>query len=224
MINSLEKETLTIDQKNIVEKLKKWDKKYEVGSEMATFFSLWWQNISYYTWDELDNYNFYIRPPDDFILSHLINDDSNSEFFDKMCTSKKERFEDIANFSFADAFNEYKKLYKVKKHTWGFNNRIQQKHLTNIQSFDEEELGSSGHPNAVNAVSKTACPTWKMIVQLGKKTEGYGIYPGGQSGEMSSNYYNNFTKDWLEGKYYKLNYYSSQIEASINNNSLWIIK
>ena len=43
-----------------------------------------------------------------------------------------------------------------------------------------------------------------MIVQLTKKTEAYGIYPGGQSGNPGSLYYDNFIDNWANGKYYPL--------------------
>jgi penicillin amidase len=43
-----------------------------------------------------------------------------------------------------------------------------------------------------------------MIVQLSTPTEAYGVYPGGQSGNPGSKYYDNFIDDWAAGKYYTL--------------------
>jgi penicillin amidase len=43
-----------------------------------------------------------------------------------------------------------------------------------------------------------------MIVQLSANTEAYGIYPGGQSGNPGSPYYDNFIDNWSNGKYYPL--------------------
>ena len=43
-----------------------------------------------------------------------------------------------------------------------------------------------------------------MIVQLTKNTEAYGIYPGGQSGNPGTAYYDNFIDNWANGKYYPL--------------------
>ena len=40
-----------------------------------------------------------------------------------------------------------------------------------------------------------------MIVQLTDKTEAYGIYPGGQSGNPGSPYYDTFVDKWAAGVY-----------------------
>jgi penicillin amidase len=43
-----------------------------------------------------------------------------------------------------------------------------------------------------------------MIVHLTSPTEAYGIYPGGQSGNPGSKFYDNMVDDWAAGKYYSL--------------------
>ena len=40
-----------------------------------------------------------------------------------------------------------------------------------------------------------------MVVDLKDDTEAYGIYPGGQSGNPGSRFYDNFVDDWAAGKY-----------------------
>nr|HQV06928.1 penicillin acylase family protein [Chitinophagaceae bacterium] len=47
-------------------------------------------------------------------------------------------------------------------------------------------------------------PSWRMIVEMSSPTEAYGVYPGGQSGNPGSPYYDNFIDNWVVGKYYKL--------------------
>ena len=43
-----------------------------------------------------------------------------------------------------------------------------------------------------------------MIVHLTEETEAWGIYPGGQSGNPGSKFYDNMIDDWVAGKYYRL--------------------
>ncbi len=42
-----------------------------------------------------------------------------------------------------------------------------------------------------------------MVVQMTKPTESYGVYPGGQSGNPGSKFYDNFVDTWAKGEYYK---------------------
>ena len=43
-----------------------------------------------------------------------------------------------------------------------------------------------------------------MIVHLTDKIEAYGVYPGGQSGNPGSKYYDSFVDQWAAGKYYEI--------------------
>jgi penicillin G amidase len=42
-----------------------------------------------------------------------------------------------------------------------------------------------------------------MIVHLTTETEAYVVYPGGQSGNPGSKYYDQFIDTWAAGEYYK---------------------
>jgi penicillin amidase len=44
------------------------------------------------------------------------------------------------------------------------------------------------------------------LVQLGPVPEAMGIYPGGQSGNPASPFYDNFTEAWRKGQYRKLKF------------------
>jgi penicillin amidase len=56
----------------------------------------------------------------------------------------------------------------------------------------------------IDAISKFNGPSWRMIVHLADPTEAYGVYPGGQSGNPGSKYYDNFIDTWVNGKYFTL--------------------
>jgi penicillin G amidase len=61
-----------------------------------------------------------------------------------------------------------------------------------------------GWSNTLNAITHNHGPSWRMIVHLTETTEAYGIYPGGQSGNPGSRFYDNFVDLWVRGTYYKL--------------------
>ncbi|MBC7554110.1 MAG: penicillin acylase family protein, partial [Taibaiella sp.] len=65
-------------------------------------------------------------------------------------------------------------------------------------------LKIGGWGNTLNAAKPNHGPSWRMIVQMGKEIEAYGVYPGGQSGNPGSKYYVSFLNDWAAGKYYRI--------------------
>lgn len=81
--------------------------------------------------------------------------------------------------------------------------------LQGIPAFSRFELPIGGDGNTVNAMSQTHGPSWRMIVELSSPPKALGIYPGGQSGNPGSKYYDNFIDDWAAGKYHSLNFMPS---------------
>jgi penicillin amidase len=53
-----------------------------------------------------------------------------------------------------------------------------------------------------------------MVVQLSNPVEAYGVYPGGQSGNPGSRYYDNFVDSWVMGKYYPLHLFEKKDSVS----------
>jgi penicillin amidase len=61
-----------------------------------------------------------------------------------------------------------------------------------------------------------------MVVHLSAETEAYCIYPGGQSGNPGSIYYDTFVNSWAEGTYYKALFLKKESAAS-NDQVKWHI-
>jgi penicillin amidase len=77
-------------------------------------------------------------------------------------------------------------------------------HLTKLAPFSRLNLSIGGGTHIINAATNDHGPSWRMVVSLTKQTEAFGIYPGGQSGNPGSRFYDNFVNDWAAGKYYSL--------------------
>jgi penicillin amidase len=73
-------------------------------------------------------------------------------------------------------------------------------------------------------MSTTCGSSWRMIVELGDRPKTYGVYPGGQSGNVGSLYYDNFVDDWNKGTYYLLQFFMSLTEAKEHTTNAWILK
>ena len=127
-----------------------------------------------------------------------------------MCIRDRvESIEDIVNMTFkttVDSLENWKKENKASRITWKNFKNTRINHLLGIKSFSLENINVGGDRNIINAASGRHGPSWRMIVKLNKnkKTEAWGVYPGGQSGNPGSFNYFNGIKEWGEGKYSKL--------------------
>jgi penicillin amidase len=72
-----------------------------------------------------------------------------------------------------------------------------------LLSFARSGLQIGGGTHIINATQHNHGPSWKMVVELTTPIQAWVIYPGGQSGNPGSRYYDNFVDDYVSGKYYK---------------------
>lgn len=191
----------------ILKLLKAWKGDFTKTNVAAHFYCEWWKNITDLTWDELHMQDYYLRDPEPSVLMKLLMNDKNSNYFDLLNTDNIETADSIVIIAFE------KTLLNFDYQTWGESNKINITHLSNIEALGFNKLTSSGNPDALNAISENWGPSWRMIVDMKKKPKGYGIYVGGQSGNPSSENYDNFIEDWKEGIYYELQFYSDKKEA-----------
>lgn len=211
---------LPSDSSEFIKKCYNWDCTYNKDSEMAVLFEKWWIQIKNNTWDEISKYKKVKRIPDDLVLLELISSDPNSSYFDIESTSKKESAKDIIHQSLKEAIQKLPKPH-IK---WGEINKVDIMHITNLPGFSRIGIASSGHPNVLNALSQDWGPSLRFIVEMNKKPTGYGIYAGGQSGNPASPEYDQFVDDWINGKYYPLNFFLSKSEAGSHVIHKWTIK
>jgi penicillin amidase len=58
-----------------------------------------------------------------------------------------------------------------------------------------------------------------MVVELGPEIKAYGIYPGGQSGNPGSPYYEDMIDDWNSGELYPL-WFMKEQKAEFESDSI----
>jgi penicillin amidase len=106
--------------------------------------------------------------------------------------------------TFQRASQTIKSLDDKQQLNWGKFKNTGIRHLLKIGPFSKSRMTIGGGKNVINAATEDHGPSWRMIVQLTDDVEAYGIYPGGQSGNPGSKYYDNFIETWASGKYYPL--------------------
>ena len=95
-------------------------------------------------------------------------------------------------------------INKTGKIEWGINKDTRISHLLSIDALSRMHLPIGGGTHTINATNAKHGPSWRMVVSLTPETQAYGIYPGGQSGNPGSKFYDDFVDHWVQGKYYTL--------------------
>lgn len=207
-------QALTAAQKPYYQQLQQWNLENSPNSKGATLFYMLWEGLKKRIWDDelMNRADSLIMdyPQDNASLLWMIRD-SAMHFIDDIHTTQKETLTDLVTQTFAAVADSALKLDQEKRLEWGRFRGTDIRHLTrSLPAFSQMHLYTGGGTHVVNATKATHGPSWRMIVQLGATTEAYGIYPGGQSGNPGSPYYDNSVQDWVHGNYYQLRIFGPQ--------------
>ena len=224
LLRNIPAEKLGPAQQEDLGSLRSWKGDYGIDDEHAELFELWWNHVRDLSWKKLRSLPFYSGPPDDYVLLDLIRSDPGNDCFDVAGSSIKENAGDIILAAFTSASAEFDALRKKGSVRWGDMHKVNINHMTNITALSRLAMPSAGYPEAINAISSNWGPSWRMIVELGQRPRAFGIYAGGQSGNMGSPYYDNFINDWNKGNYYAMTFFMSRAEAAAHATNTWTLQ
>jgi penicillin amidase len=140
-----------------------------------------------------------------------MNKDTNFSVADDIRTKgKMETLKEQVNIGVENATRQLLALEKEGKINWAAFKATRVSHLTKTPALSRLNLPIGGGVNIINATSEAHGPSWRMVVHLTDEIEAYGLYPGGQSGNPGSPYYDTFVNYWAEGKYYRLLFLSKE--------------
>lgn len=204
-LKNIKKGELNNAEKKYFDILSAWDLRNDVTSKGATVFSVTWDNFKDFVWnDEYAKAPKPIMMPFESTLLEGILKDTAYKFLDNIETSRIETLADDVTDAFKKAVNELTDIENDGKLEWAKYKDTRVDHLTKLAPFSRKHLLIGGGNHIINAAKTDHGPSWRMVVQLSSPTEAWGVYPGGESGNPGSKYYDNFIDEWAAGKYYEL--------------------
>lgn len=225
ILTLIDNKKLDITANNIHQILSEWDHKYDAESTAATYFEIFKAELYALLWDELDE-NKYPIPDDYATMKYLKTQSDSALFFDIDSTinhiETKKELVSIAFYATMQKINSDKE--NEENLQWYAFKKTNITHILNLPSFSKQIVKIGGNSHIVNACSSSHGPSWRMIVKLEKNIPvGMGVYPGGQSGNPGSKYYDNMIDTWAKGDYYDLVFYKSNDVNKFINKAKQII-
>jgi len=201
-LKNMKEDELNAGEKKYFDILKDWDFTDDANAKGATVFNILWKQFTKVVYD--DEYanapKLIMRPYESTLLESVLRD-TTYKFLDNVETDKVETLGDDVTEALKKATVELDKADKEGKLEWAKYKDTHISHLTKLEAFSSLHLPIGGGTYCVSAVKADHGPSWRMVVSLKPQTEAYGIYPGGQSGNPGSKYYDNYIDKWVAGKY-----------------------
>lgn len=206
MIEALDITQLNPDEEALFGEVSSWDYYNDIDQKGATIWERWWIQIRNMVWDELAEDDNDMPYPFAYQTIHLLKNNPNDKFMDILDTEKIETANDLFLLSFKKAAADISS-WKDRNgdYAWGEYKSTYVGHLLQaLPALSRFDLPIGGNSGIVNATSRNHGPSWRMIVEMSDPPKALGIYPGGQSGNPGSKYYDNFVDTWAAGDYLEL--------------------
>ncbi|MBC7947300.1 MAG: penicillin acylase family protein [Chitinophagaceae bacterium] len=201
----LDESRLSADAKKYLSIFKSWNLRNDPTEKGATVFHLWWSELEKEVWsDEINRSGIPMPWPNETTLIESVTRDSAYRFADNISTPTKETIEDLLVTALEKATVQIKQAETDGKLDWAKYKDTKVQHLLKIPALSRLHLPIGGGSGIINATKADHGPSWRMVVHLSANTEAYGVYPGGQSGNPGSPFYDNFVNTWATGGYYTL--------------------
>ncbi|MEI8075684.1 MAG: penicillin acylase family protein [Bacteroidota bacterium] len=222
LLKNIDDAKLSSSEKKYVNILREWNFRNEITAQGATVFNAIWDSLEQVVWkDDFQKAKSSIPWPESSTLLDNLLKNNSYRFADNINTPNKiETVQDDVMEAVKIASVYLEQLEKERKLDWGLIKDTRVNHLLQLPALSKLHIPIGGGRNCVNATTSTHGPSWRMIVQMTDETDAYGVYPGGQSGNPGSKFYDNFIDSWAAGKYFKLLFLSKE-NAAKNEKMKW---
>jgi penicillin amidase len=215
-------------EKRVIGELAKWDFVADLDATGPAIWLRWLDDYRQAVWDDEwetrgiekqdGSWGFTgnnRREPMLEVLEYITREHPESKWFDDRRTPEGETRDEMILRSFRSAAVSLKKQFGENPDQWAW----KQTNVLRISALSgQAEMGRSGQP--VPGTSFTVNPgggighvgggaSWRMIVDFARPAGSIGVYPGGQSGNPTSEHYSDQIDVWATGRYLPLHAYSA---------------
>lgn len=186
--------------------LERWDYYNNADAIGASIFENWLDDLLSGIWGDDFPADAQMLYPSLDRTFELIDNEPGARWFDRVDTPDTlETMDDIICGSFKTAITKLRERFgelSADNWKWAKVKQTRIRHLVpDFTSFGRSDVINGGGSGVVNATSGTHGPSWRMVVQLDRDWPvAYGIYPGGQSGNPGSKFYDNMIDRWAAGQ------------------------
>jgi penicillin amidase len=212
LLKYLDQTKLNAEEKKYLDIFQSWNLRDDANEKGATVFQVFWDSVERQTWaDEYAGIKAAREWPDESTLIESFINDSAYKFADDIRTPNKvETIADVVLAAYQKAAKQLSKMDKEGKLEWSKCKDTYVNHILKLPQLSRLHLNTGGGAHAINCTKSNHGPSWRMVVHLTDRIDAYAVYPGGQSGNPGSRYYDSFVDTWAAGRYYSIIFLKKQ--------------
>lgn len=193
------------------ELLAEWDRRYTKENERAVLFEAAMSELNERVWDELlmsgegVSRARRVFTPSSTVLASLLHQPENVWWDDRRTPESVEDRDQVLVSSLAAALDKTVEAHGAPNEggwRWDGIRHANIYHMLGVPTLSALDLPIQGGAGTLNPSSGSGRygASWRMVVELGPEIEAWSIYPGGQSGNPLSPYYEDRIERWVAGE------------------------
>jgi penicillin amidase len=197
---------LTGSGSDYYQNVSQWNLRNDIKERGPVIFNLWLDSLESLIWDdELSALKQANKLPYERTLAEALLRDTAFSYVDNVNTKEKETLTGLVTQAFNGIIPALDSLNKAGKLEWGAYKNTTVYHILkkSMMPFSRGGLPIGGGQHIVNATQHSHGASWRMVVEMGAEIQAFIVYPGGQSGNPGSKYYDQFINTWAVGDYYR---------------------
>jgi penicillin amidase len=218
LLSQIDLNTISQNEKRSYEELVRWNYYNDAKLLAPVYFEEWISSLMKMVYqDEFDTANVPMPTPEKYVVLQLLKNQTSIPFWDNKKTVLRETSQMLIRMSFAESAEktqEWRRNIMTKEDKfpyWANYKQSSIQHLARIAPFSEFYIQNGGNKGVINANFGQHGASWRMVVELNPQgVKAYGVYPGGQSGNVGSQYYTNQLKSWEKGEYFDLQFWKDK--------------
>ncbi|HEU4962323.1 MAG TPA: penicillin acylase family protein [Bacilli bacterium] len=217
LLQALQGRSLNETEQQVVAELSNWDQRMTVDSTGATMWWVFWDHYLHATFDPWwEKYDIPFKEHDDLAvqpaqpsltqnLLHWTLDDPSNANFSNPITGETRTADQVMVTAFREAVQQLTDELgpQTDKWTWDRWHVREIPALTGIPTLGYGPKGAGGDLFTLNVAGVTHAvhgPSWRMVIDWGDDSM-IATYPGGQSENPLSPWYQNRLEEWWNGQY-----------------------
>jgi penicillin amidase len=186
-----------------LQELKAWDFFADPNQKAQTLYSIWSSETFESIWRELLESKAAVVRPSSYQTVELMAKSEQDSIFEVKSVDGVEAADYHVRLGF-DSMLVVMEKWEAEQgdYSWANYKKTTIQHLVpTFKSFSVVNVYTGGGSGILNATGSRHGASWRMVVELGSQVQAFGVYPGGQSGNPGSKFYENFIPVWANGEY-----------------------
>lgn len=220
---------LTPAERKAYDELRRWNYFHDAPLVAPSIFDLWYTQLVRRIWEDdfgLQATGREMRYPPRDRTNNLILKEDTSRWIDDHQTPQRETLPELALQAFRFTTDSLTRKFGPlgPKWSWASQKSTDILHLARLPGFGHLDVDCGGGAAIVNATTERNGPSWRMVVALGPEPKGYGVFPGGQSGNPGSRHYDDLLETWRVGQLNELIFLTSPAQPHPKVPAAWTLK